>query len=95
MMAVPTTMIVFLPTFQSIGILAPILLTLLRALQGFAASGEYGVSTVFLFERARPGRPAFDTAWTMIGSWAGILMGSATGANWSSRLKYCRLPSLK
>jgi MFS transporter, MHS family, proline/betaine transporter len=80
LMAVPTTMIVFLPTFQSIGIWAPILLTLLRALQGLAASGEYGVSTVFLFERARPGRRAFDTAWTMIGSWAGILMGSATGA---------------
>ncbi|MEZ5828952.1 MAG: MFS transporter [Hyphomicrobiales bacterium] len=80
LMAVPTTMIAFLPTFASVGILAPILLTLMRALQGLAASGEYGVSTVFLFERARPGRRAFDTAWTMIGSWVGILLGSATGA---------------
>jgi MHS family proline/betaine transporter-like MFS transporter len=86
LMAVPTTMIAFLPTFQSIGILAPILLTLLRALQGLAASGEYGVSTVFLLERARPGRRAFDTAWTMVGSWVGIMIGSATGAALSNLL---------
>jgi len=91
LMAVPTTLIAFLPTFASIGIMAPILLTLLRALQGLAASGEYGVSTVFLFERARPGRRAFDTAWTMIGSWAGILLGSATGLLMSTLLSDAEL----
>ena len=91
LMAVPTTLITILPTFASIGLLAPVLLTLLRALQGLASSGEYGVSTVFLFERARPGRRAFDTSWTMIGSWAGMMLGSATGALMSNLLSEAEL----
>ena len=91
LMAVPTTLITVLPTFESIGILAPILLTLLRALQGLSSSGEYGVSTVFLFERARPNRRAFDTSWTMIGSWAGMMLGSATGALMSGLLSEAEL----
>ncbi len=91
LMAVPTTLIVVMPTYETIGILAPVLLTVCRALQGLASAGEYGVSTVYLAERARPGRRAFGSVWTMIGSWIGMGLGSAVGALVSSLLSESEL----
>ncbi len=58
-MAVPTSMIAFLPGYQTIGIVAPILITLLRVTQGFAASSEFTGSAVFLVEHAKPEKRAF------------------------------------
>ena len=46
MMGVATTMIGFLPTYATAGIVAPILLTILRAVQGIAAGGEWGGATL-------------------------------------------------
>ena len=58
-MAIPTSMISVLPGFKTIGIAAPILITLLRVIQGFVASSEFTGSAVFLVEHASPGRKAF------------------------------------
>ena len=51
-MAIPTTLIGFLPTYQQIGLLAPLFLILLRTVQGFAIGGEYTGTMVFLVEHA-------------------------------------------
>lgn len=58
-MAIPTSIISVLPGYQAIGLLAPILVTLLRITQGFVASSEFTGSAIFLVEHAKPGQKAF------------------------------------
>jgi MHS family shikimate/dehydroshikimate transporter-like MFS transporter len=58
-MGVGTVLIGFLPSFHSIGLLAPILLVLLRLVQGFAVGGEWGGSMVIVIEHSDPRRRAF------------------------------------
>ncbi|MBN8943861.1 MAG: MFS transporter [Rhizobiales bacterium] len=55
-MAVGTVGIGLLPTFETIGIMAPILLVLMRLIQGLAAGGEWGGATAFIIESAPAGR---------------------------------------
>lgn len=57
-MAIPTLMIGCLPGFHTLGLVAPILITLLRIGQGFVASAEFSGSAIFLVEHAPPGRTA-------------------------------------
>jgi MFS family permease len=52
-----------LPTYQSIGWAAPILLVTLRLLQGLALGGEYGGAATYVAEHAAPGKRGYDTAW--------------------------------
>ena len=55
-MAVPTFLIGLLPGYATLGLMAPIALTLLRMVQGLSVGGEYTSSMVFLVERAPEGR---------------------------------------
>ncbi|WP_263262534.1 MFS transporter [Pseudomonas sp. RIT-PI-S] len=59
MMAGATTAIGLLPTYASIGVLAPVLLTLARCVQGFSAGGEYAGAVAYLMEHA----PRHKRAW--------------------------------
>lgn len=52
LMACATTLIGVLPTYASIGLLAPLLLTLIRCVQGFSAGGEYAGACIYLIEHA-------------------------------------------
>ena len=79
-MAVPTVLIGCLPTYESIGIAAPVLLVILRIVQGLSVGGEYTCSLVFLAEHAPPERRARTAMWGMWGAVAGILLGSGIGA---------------
>ncbi|MGD9263198.1 MAG: MFS transporter, partial [Methyloceanibacter sp.] len=79
-MAVPTVLIGFLPTYDAIGIAAPLLLVALRIVQGLSVGGEYTCSLVFLAENAAPQRRARAAMWGMWGGTAGILLGSGVGA---------------
>ncbi len=79
-MAVPTFLIGWLPTYETIGMTAAILMVLMRMIQGAAVGGEYTSSIVYLAEAAPPGRRAFYTCWSMFGATGGILLGSAVGA---------------
>ena len=76
LMAIPTLAIGFLPTYQQIGILAPIFLIIIRLFQGFAMGGEYGNSMVFLVEHAPKNRKAFYSSWTDVGCLIGVLLGN-------------------
>jgi MFS transporter, MHS family, proline/betaine transporter len=79
-MAVPTFLIGVLPGYDVLGLAAPVLLTLLRMVQGLSVGGEYTTSIVFLVEHARPERRGVVGAVADLGAVSGILLGSATGA---------------
>lgn len=79
-MAVPTVLIGLMPTYQTIGIAAPVLIVVLRIVQGLSVGGEYTSSLIFLAEHARPGRRSRISIWGMWGATAGTLLGSAIGA---------------
>ncbi|MGB6977099.1 MAG: MFS transporter [Gammaproteobacteria bacterium] len=75
---IPTLLIGFLPTYASIGLAAPILLTLLRLLQGLAVSGELNTATTFLVEHAPDNRRGFAGSLVMSTAFLGILTGAIT-----------------
>jgi MFS family permease len=52
-----------LPTYESIGWAAPVLLVLLRLVQGLALGGEYGGAATYVAEHAPAGKRGYDTAW--------------------------------
>ena len=80
LMAVPTFLIGLLPTYHQVGIAAPILLALLRLVQGLSVGGEYTTSGIFLVERGVPGRRGFLGSFAELGATGGVLLGSAVGA---------------
>ena len=61
-MAIPTFLMGLLPGYQTIGLLAPIGLTLLRIVQGLSVGGEYTSSMVFVVESARWQHPGPQSA---------------------------------
>ncbi|MFE3176394.1 MFS transporter [Amycolatopsis sp. NPDC059090] len=71
-----TLVIGLLPGYSTIGIAAPILLVLLRLLQGLAAGGEFGSAASFLAEYAPRRRRGFGVSWLEVGSLLGFLAGS-------------------
>jgi MHS family proline/betaine transporter-like MFS transporter len=85
-MAVPTFLIGLLPSYATLGLFAPIALTLLRMVQGLSVGGEYTSSMVFLVEHAPPGRRGLMGALISCGACGGILLGSAVGATFAATL---------
>jgi MHS family proline/betaine transporter-like MFS transporter len=79
-MSIPTTLIGCLPTYQQIGLLAPMLLTILRILQGLAIGGEFTGSMVFLIEHAKKNKRGFFGSWATCSSIVGIIVGSSVVA---------------
>jgi MHS family proline/betaine transporter-like MFS transporter len=79
-MAIPTFLMGLLPGYHTIGLLAPIALTVLRMVQGLSVGGEYTSSMVFLVEHAPEGRRGLMGALAGAGATIGILLGSAVGA---------------
>lgn len=70
--------ITFMPSYSSIGLMAPLLILLARLVQGFSAGGEFGSSTAFLVEHF-PERKAFIASWQFATQGASTLMASAFG----------------
>ncbi|WP_035995852.1 MFS transporter [Paraburkholderia caribensis] len=66
-----------LPTYQQIGIAAPIALVLLRILQGLAAGGEWSGSILMIHESAPPSRRGALAAWSPSGAAFGFVLSTA------------------
>jgi MHS family shikimate/dehydroshikimate transporter-like MFS transporter len=75
-MGIATALIGFLPTFQSIGVWAPILLVVLRFFQGIGVGGEWGGAVLMAVEHAPEGRRGFYGSWPQMGVPAGLLTGN-------------------
>ncbi|HAT8866517.1 TPA: MFS transporter [Legionella pneumophila] len=73
-MAIPTALISVVPSYQYIGIAAPLLITLLRVIQGFVASSEFTGSAIFLVEHATPENKAFYGCLTSSAYSTGLIM---------------------
>ena len=71
-MGAATVLMGLMPTYNTIGILAPILLTVLRLVQGFAVGGEWGGATLMAVEHAPEGKRGFYGAFPQMGAPAGV-----------------------
>ena len=75
-----TFCIALLPSYAAIGVFAPILLLLVRVVQGFSASGEYAGASAFLVEYAPPKRRGLYASVVPASTAAGLLLGSLIAA---------------
>src|SRR5689334_5751877 len=74
LMGSATFLIGVLPEYESVGILAPILLVALRVVQGLALGGEYGGAATYIAEHAPDGRRGLYTAWIQTTATLGIVV---------------------
>ncbi|MCD8505012.1 MAG: MFS transporter [Burkholderiaceae bacterium] len=86
LMAVPTFLVGILPGYETLGLAAPVLLLLLRMLQGLSVGGEYTTSIVYMIENAHPGNRGLAGSLSVMGAVGGILLGSAVGAGLAANL---------
>ncbi|GAA1404476.1 MFS transporter [Glutamicibacter uratoxydans] len=77
MMSGATFLIGVLPTYQSIGVIAPVLLVLLRMIQGFSTGGEYGGAATFMAEYAPDRKRGFFGSFLEFGTLGGFALGTA------------------
>ncbi|WP_159868926.1 MULTISPECIES: MFS transporter [unclassified Raoultella] len=78
-MASGTFLIVLIPSYQTIGLWAPLLVLAGRLLQGFSAGAELGGVSVYLAEIATPGRKGFFTSWQSGSQQVAIMVAAAMG----------------
>jgi MFS family permease len=100
MMASSTALIAFIPSYEAIGIWAPIILFILRILQGFSAGGEYGGAATFMAEYAPKNRRGMYGSFLEVGTLSGlsgaagislillIILGPDTMASWGWRVPF-------
>lgn len=74
LMGIATFCVGLLPNYASIGIAAPIILVVLRMLQGLALGGEYGGAATYVAEHAPIGKRGFHTSWIQSTATLGLLL---------------------
>ena len=79
-MAIPTFLVGIMPGYDTIGIAAPILLTLCRIIQGLSVGGEYPTSLVYMIEKAPANKRGFVGSMGSSSAYIGMLLGSGVGA---------------
>ena len=99
-MGLSTFVVGVLPTYASIGVLAPIVLIVLRMLQGLALGGEYGGAATYVAEHAPNGKRGAYTAWIQTTATLGLflsllvilgvrnLMGEEAFNDWGWRIPF-------
>ncbi|MGH6880223.1 MAG: MFS transporter, partial [Hypericibacter sp.] len=99
-MGFSTFIVGLLPSYASIGILAPVILVVLRMLQGLALGGEYGGAATYVAEHAAPNRRGFMTSWIQTTATLGLFlslivilgvrtwMGEEAFADWGWRIPF-------
>ncbi|GEN34756.1 MFS transporter [Aneurinibacillus danicus] len=83
-MGIATTLIGLLPVYESVGVLAPALLIVLRLLQGVGVGGEWGGAVLISVEHAPDGKRGFYGSWTQMGVPAGMLLSTVIFALFSA-----------
>jgi MHS family shikimate/dehydroshikimate transporter-like MFS transporter len=87
LMGVATALIGALPTYSSIGVWAPVLLVVLRFVQGIGVGGEWGGAVLMAVEHSgEGGKRGFHGSWPQMGVPAGLLLSTGVFALLSSRL---------
>jgi MFS family permease len=76
LMSAATALIGLLPTYAQIGVWAPLLLTVLRVVQGLAAGGEFGGAVTLMVEYAPPGRRGLYGSWSFFTTVIGFVFGA-------------------
>ncbi|MEB4614809.1 MFS transporter [Leucobacter sp. M11] len=79
-MGISTVLMAFLPTYAQVGIWAPILLLVLRLVQGIGAGAEFGGAAIFSVEHAPPRKRGLQGSWPAVGVYLGLLMASGAFA---------------
>lgn len=85
-MGVTTFLMGLLPTYEMVGVWAPIMLVVLRIAQGFSLGGEWGGMATLLIEHSPANRRASAGSWGQIGSFAGSLVATVAVALLTSTL---------
>lgn len=100
LMGIATVAIGLLPTFEQVGIIAPVLLLACRLLQGFALGGEYGGAVIYVAEHSSHERRGFNTSWIQTTGALGLisalsvilivrrLMGEESFQDWGWRIPF-------
>lgn len=78
LMSIPTLIMALLPTYDQIGIAAPIILVTLRILQGVALGGEFGASCVYLYESVQSNYRGLFGTLALTGVGTGLVLSSCT-----------------
>src|SRR4249920_2067421 len=76
LMGVATTGIGLIPSYRTIGVWAPVLLTIGRLLQGIAVGGEWSGSVLMAGEWTEPSRRGFTTSFAQLGAPAGLFLAN-------------------
>ncbi|MBA3779420.1 MAG: MHS family MFS transporter [Chloroflexi bacterium] len=77
LMGLSTAAVGLLPTYEQIGLLAPIILVSLRLLQGLALGGEYGGAAIYVAEHSSDAKRGANTSWIQTTATVGLLMALA------------------
>lgn len=84
LMGVSTLAVAFLPTYRTVGVVAPLLLIITRMMQGIALGGEFGGAITYVVEHSHPKRRGLNASWVVSTGTIGLILSFAI--IWASRL---------